>query len=146
MNRRTSSSAREILVDSTNHSQLIIPEDEAEQVADLDMDLADEIIRTRVDDIEEHLASVSELDLDDKDGNGAESRSESNIRSPSRKELEKIHELEEILPQRSKEVGREITPIKGKTKVSKKKQPKEKGEKKSLIGIPGSAKRLCCIK
>lgn len=141
INRRTSTSACESSVGSTKHALPIIPEYEAEQDADLDKDLSDEVIRTRVEDMEENLVSVSELHSDDEDNEDAESRTESKIRSPSRKELERIHEPEEILPNGREEIHREIPPIKGKMKVSKKKQPKEKGEKKSLTEIPGSAKR-----
>lgn len=142
MNRQTSSSARKSSVVSTNHSQLTILEEAAEQFADVDVDLTGRVMRTRIEDIEDNLAYASELHSDDEDDNGVESRTESRIQSQSQKEVNKIHELEEILPEGREEVHREISPIKGKTKVSKKKQPKEKGEKKSLIGIPGSAKRL----
>ncbi|XP_023547227.1 uncharacterized protein LOC111806104 [Cucurbita pepo subsp. pepo] len=142
MNQQTSNSAREISVVSTNRSRLSILEEEAGQVADMDMDLAGEVERTRVEDIEDNLAYVSELHSDDEDDNGVESRTESKILPPSEKELDKIHELEEIPPQGREEVHREAPPINMKTKVSKKKQPKEKGEKKSSLVIPGSAKRL----
>ncbi|CAK9308722.1 unnamed protein product [Citrullus colocynthis] len=141
MNRQTLSSARKSSVVSTNHSQLTILEEAAEQFADVDVDLTGRVMRTRIEDIEDNLAYASELHSDDEDDNGVESRTESRIQSQSQKEVNKIHELEEILPE-GREVHREISPIKGKTKVSKKKQPKEKGEKKSLMGIPGSAKRL----
>lgn len=146
MNRKTSSSAPKSSVVSTNHSQLTILEEAAEQFADVDVDLTGRVMRTRIEDIEDNMAYASELHSDDEDDNGVESRTESRIQSQSQKEVNKIHELEEILPEGREEVHREISPIKGKTKVSKKKQPKENGEKKSLIGIPGSAKRSCCFK
>ncbi|XP_038890170.1 uncharacterized protein LOC120079826 [Benincasa hispida] len=142
MNRKTLSSTRKSSVGSTNHSQLNILEEEAERFVDIDVDLAGEFMRTRIEDIEDSLPYVSELHSDGEDDNGVESRTESKIQSPSQEEVNKIHEREEILAQEREEVDREISPIKGKTKVSKKKQPKEKGEKKSLKEIPGSAKRL----
>ncbi|KAE8648513.1 hypothetical protein Csa_023680, partial [Cucumis sativus] len=141
MNRQTSSSARNSSMSSTNHSRLSILEEEAEQFVDIDVDLASEATRTKTEDIEDDLAYVSESHSHEEDDNGVESRTEFTIQSPSEKEVNKI-ELEEILPQGREEIHREVSPIKRKTKVSKKKQPKEKGEKKLLTEIPGSAKRL----
>ena len=146
MNRQTPSSACKSSVGSTNHSRLSILEEEAEQFADIDVDLASEATRTKIEENEDDLAYVNESHSHDVDDNGVESRTEFKIQSPSEKEVNKIDELEGILLQGKEEIHREVSPIKRKTKVSKKKQPKEKGEKKLLTEIPGSAKRSCCRK